>query len=385
MMMLLSAIGADPLSRFGRSMTRKRRLPTIALVPLALLAATGTARADNVIDEAVRLINQHHLLHPDPASLDRDTRAGLLASLHRIDAGAQWWPPEMASAIKDWTGQDVVGIGASVIDDGSRILFVPLPGGSMAHEGFDRPVRLVSLQGRAADKLDLESVQQVLGDPANVRIEVMVDGLAGEPPAHLVLERRPYDPVSAERIDHYARPIVRIHRFIKDLTSSQLRSAVLPMLKAGQPIILDLRYSTGGDLYEALNSASLFLPPGLKLATLENDTGRRTVFHSVDTDTGATSGNIFILVSRGTISAAEVFAAALHHHAQARLIGTPTYGKCIAQSAFPLIDGSVLVLSTERIRTATDWYCDGKGLDPDIRVDPAASDDTDALIARYVR
>jgi carboxyl-terminal processing protease len=362
-------------------------MTTILAAPLALLIAATPARADEVVEEAVKLILRHHLLHPDPASLARESPAALLASLRRIDPAAQWWPPDTASANREWTGADVVGIGASVIDDGSRILLVPQPGGALARHGVSRPVRLTALRGRPVDRLDLEKVQQILGDPVNDPVEVSAEDLVGGPPIDLVLERSSYDPVSAERIDAYGLPILRIHRFIKGVTLPQLRVALQPILATGQPIVLDLRYSTGGDLFEALDSASLFLPPGLKLATLEDATGRRTVFQSVDkrVDGDDAARKIFVLVGQGTISAAETFAAALQHYAHARLIGMPTFGKCLAQSAFPLIDGSVIVLSTGRILNASDWYCAGKGLAPDIRVDRAEADDTDALIARYVR
>jgi carboxyl-terminal processing protease len=353
---------------------------------LAMMVVTmaGPAGAEQAIDEAVRIVQQHHLFRTDPASLDRKTRETLIASLRRTDHDAHWWPQQEAAANRDWTGRGIVGIGASVIDDGSRILFVPISGGPMARQGINRPVLLMSLQGRSADSLDLETVQRMLGDPTPGPIDATVRGLVDEPPVDLVLERAAYDPVSAERITSFALPVVRIHRFVRGLTMMQLRSALLPIVKAGQPIILDLRYSAGGDLFEALDSASLFLPQGLTLATLVDNTGRRTVLRSVDK--GATStGSIFILTGPGTISAAEVFAAALQHHAHARLIGAPTHGKCLAQSAFRLVDGSVLVLSTQRILTATDWYCDGKGVAPDVPVTGPLVDDTDALIREHVR
>lgn len=364
----------------------------VLAVPLALLIAAASAvqadevQADEVVEEAVRLILRHHLLQPDPASLDRESPAALLASLRRIDPAAQWWPPDAASANREWTGAGVVGIGASVIDDGSRIVLVPQPGGALASHGVSRPVRLTALRGYPVSRLDLEKVQEILGDEAIDPVEVSAQDLAGGPPISLSLKRGSYEPVSAELIGDYALPILRIHRFIKGVTLPQLRLALQPVLATGQPIVLDLRYSAGGDLFEALDSASLLLPPGLKLATLEDAAGRRTVFQSVDKriDKEA-AGKIFILVGQGTISAAETFAAALQNHAHARLIGTPTFGKCLAQSAFPLIDGSVIVLSTGRLMTASDWYCDGKGLAPDIPVDRAEADDTDALLARYVR
>ena len=355
-----------------------------ALTLVALSLLTSVAHGDEVVEQALRIIRLHDMMHPDPKSLAQESPAALLASLRRTDPAAQWWSADVASANQQWTGEGIVGIGASVIADGSRILFVPLPGGALTRAGIAQPVRVLALAGQAADPLGLDRVQQMLGDPARDTIEATVQDLTDGPVLRLVLKRSTYEAVAAERIDTREGPILRIHRFVKGLTLRQFRQLLEPAVASGLPIVVDLRYSVGGDLFEALDTASLFLPPGLKLATLEEPNGRRTVLKSVN---GAVVPNapVTILVGPGTISASEAFAAALHDRGKARLIGTPTFGKCLAQSAFNLVDGSVLVVSTGRLLTPLDWYCDGKGLEPDIRVDQAEADNTDALLARVTR
>jgi carboxyl-terminal processing protease len=365
-------------------MQPRRWMAIMLAASLALALAAASARADPIVEEAVRIILRYELARPAPTSLDQDSSAALLASLRRIDPAAQWRPPDEAAAIRRWTGEEILGIGASVIDDGTRILLVPFAGGALARQGITRPVRLLALAGQPVERLGLDTVQQMLGEPKRDRIEATVQDLTGGPPLRLVLARGPYDALSAERIEIRSFPFLRIHRFVKGLTLDQFRRALQPVLAAGQPIVIDLRYSTGGDLFEALDIASLFLPPGLKLATLEDAAGRRIVLTSVGGGhVGA--GRLTLLVGRGTMSASEVFAAALGAYGRARLVGTPTFGKCTAQTGFPLTDGSELVLSTGRILTASDWYCDGRGLTPDIRLEQAEADDTDALMARYAR
>jgi carboxyl-terminal processing protease len=356
----------------------------ICIAALLLAPATRNACGDDIVQQAMRIIRQHELMHPDPASLAQGSPEALLISLQRVDPAAQWWSPNVASANRDWTGESIVGIGASVISDGSRVLFLPLPDGPLTRAGITQPVQVVALDGQSADRLSLESVQQVLGDPAIDPVGVTVQDLISAPAIHLVLKRGTYEAVSAERIDTHRGPLLRVHRFVKGLTRRQFREALDPILSASQPVVVDLRYSVGGDLYEALDTASLFLAPGLKLATLQDATGRRTELKSVGSGPIG-DGLITILVGPATISASEVFAAALRDNGKARLIGTPTFGKCLAQSSFRMIDGSVLVVSTGRILSPLDWYCDGKGLLPDIQIDRANADNTDALMARIVR
>jgi carboxyl-terminal processing protease len=57
---------------------------------------------------------------------------------------------------------------------------------------------------------------------------------------------------------------------------------------------------------------------------------------------------IVVLVNEGTASAAEIIAGALQDHDRAVVVGTPTFGKGLVQTLFPLGDGVALKLTTAR-------------------------------------
>ena len=57
-----------------------------------------------------------------------------------------------------------------------------------------------------------------------------------------------------------------------------------------------------------------------------------------------------MLVNDGTASAAEIIAGALQDHDRAVVVGTPTFGKGLVQTLFPLGEGVALKLTTAR------WY-----------------------------
>jgi carboxyl-terminal processing protease len=59
---------------------------------------------------------------------------------------------------------------------------------------------------------------------------------------------------------------------------------------------------------------------------------------------------IVVLVNEGTASAAEIIAGALQDHDRAVVVGTPTFGKGLVQTLFPLGEGVALKLTTAR------WY-----------------------------
>ena len=59
---------------------------------------------------------------------------------------------------------------------------------------------------------------------------------------------------------------------------------------------------------------------------------------------------IVVLVNDGSASAAEIIAGALQDHDRAVVVGTPTFGKGLVQTLFPLGEGVALKLTTAR------WY-----------------------------
>jgi carboxyl-terminal processing protease len=102
-------------------------------------------------------------------------------------------------------------------------------------------------------------------------------------------------------------------------------------------LILDLRYNGGGSLGEAVEMAGIFIdvgPVGIEHArgfepTTLKDYHRGTVF----------DGPLVVLVNGMSASASEFLAAALQDHRRAVIVGTPTFGKAIAQEMFSLEPG----------------------------------------------
>ena len=73
----------------------------------------------------------------------------------------------------------------------------------------------------------------------------------------------------------------------------------------------------------------------------------------------------------------EIFAAALHEHGVATLVGTRTAGNVARGDLFPLGDGSALNVTTSDILSAAGAPLNKVGVQPDelVEGDPATSDD----------
>ena len=88
---------------------------------------------------------------------------------------------------------------------------------------------------------------------------------------------------------------------------------------------------------------------------------------------------IVVLVNDGTASAAEIIAGALQDHDRAVVVGTPTFGKGLVQTLFPLGDGVALKLTTARWYTPSGRTIQRIAKNEEDQADQAATDATDSL------
>jgi carboxyl-terminal processing protease len=140
-------------------------------------------------------------------------------------------------------------------------------------------------------------------------------------------------------------------RRISDGAASELRAAVDRLIDNGmRALVLDLRGDPGGLINEGVRVASLFLQPGDTVAISQG----RSLDHSKVYLAGQ-SGNwdelrLALLVNHGTASSAELIAGALQDHDRAVILGTPTFGKGVLQTTYPLGEEVAIKLTTAR------WY-----------------------------
>lgn len=140
---------------------------------------------------------------------------------------------------------------------------------------------------------------------------------------------------------------VVLHR-MSEHAATELRAAVDRLKADGMKgLVLDLRSNPGGLIREGVKVAGLFLQPGDTVATSKGRSSRVRTYlaeESADWD----DIRLVLLVNRGTASSAEVIAGALQDHDRAAVVGTPTYGKGVLQTTYPLGEEVALKLTTAK-------------------------------------
>jgi carboxyl-terminal processing protease len=140
-------------------------------------------------------------------------------------------------------------------------------------------------------------------------------------------------------------------RRISEGAAVELRQAVDRLVADGMTaLVLDLRGDPGGLINEGVRVASLFLEPGDTVAFSKG----RSRSHSKVYLAGAPGGwkglRLALLVNHGTASSAELIAGALQDHDRALILGTPSFGKGVLQTTYPLGEEIAIKLTTAR------WY-----------------------------
>lgn len=131
-------------------------------------------------------------------------------------------------------------------------------------------------------------------------------------------------------------------------------------------VILDERYNTGGDVAYLEYVAGLFLPRGQELGVFtkrgqpsETVNSRRPLFAP------RFRGDVAIIVSTSSASAAEIFADAMQHFRRAVIVGQATAGRVLNAYQVALPDGGELSFSVRDFFTSDGRRLEGIGVAPD--------------------
>jgi carboxyl-terminal processing protease len=143
---------------------------------------------------------------------------------------------------------------------------------------------------------------------------------------------------------------VVLHR-MSEHAATELRDAVDRLRQDGmKALVLDLRSNPGGLIKEGVRVAGLFLHPGDTVAVSQGRSAKTPRAYLAEESAEWDGMRVVLLVNRGTASSAEVIAGALQDHDRAAIVGTPTYGKGVLQTTYPLGEEVALKLTTAK------WY-----------------------------
>jgi len=316
--------------------------------------------------------------------------SALKGAVSRLDPHSEFLDVDSYQELQDDTEGQFGGVGLMVgTKDGQITVIAPMDDAPGARAGILSGDRIVKVEGKSVDKLDLPDVVKMLrGDPGST-VSLTIERPTTGVTKTFILTRaiiqmemvkdingRKLFPVDENHIGY-----VRLTQF-GEKTGAELEAA-LNRLKEQQlkGLILDLRWNPGGLLDQAVEVCQKFLPAGQLVVSTE---GRHTLEKYYAHGTGDELKNfpVVVLANLGSASAAEIVTGCLQDLHRVVVLGEKTFGKGSVQTIFPLEDGSALKLTVAKYYTPSHKVIHQHGITPDIYV-PLTDAEEAAVLARH--
>eukprot|EP00894_Picocystis_sp_ML_P001072 jgi/Pico_ML_1/51589/g2587.t1 len=297
-----------------------------------------------------------------------DTYAAIRGSLASLgDPFTRAIEPKRYDAMRRASRQGTVaGVGVQLAAQaqGEAVVVKTNRGGPAERAGMAPGDAVLAVDGRDVSGMPLADVGDLLrGEPGSEAV-LQVRKQGKEKNMKLVRAVVDLQPVDGTVCPGNTLAYVHIGAFQSDAGA---REAIRKAMEGGaQGLVVDLRGNTGGSFPAGVELARDLLGAG-EIVRVADAQGVRDILDAdyphpliVPSDVP-----IALLVDKGTASAAEVFAAALHDNGRASIVGDSTYGKARVQTIVELSDGGAVLVSTAKYLTPNGEDIQGVGIVPD--------------------
>ena len=334
-----------------------------------------TLRNLRIFEDVMALVVENYVEEVDVRKAMRGAMRGLTDGL---DIDSSFLTPELVKAVESKEAPAPGEIGVDLARGYYLRVVSALDGSPAAKAGIRTGDYIRAIEGRATrDMSPYEGARLLRGAPGSKVTLLVIRGNAAEPHEVAVTRDRIAGPEITSRMANASTGYVRVAEFTAN-SRGRLTQAVDALAKTGaRGYVIDLRGTARGDLDDGVAAARLFVPTGtlavrvtkdpLARADAKDKTKQETI--TAQTNDGAVTAPVVLLVDIGTSGAAELFAAALDGNNRGDLVGERTIGRASRQQLVKLSDGSGLLLTTVRYLTPASAPIHEKGLLPDVPVD----------------
>ncbi len=353
----------------------------------ALTAESKAAESRRYLDmfsEVFKSVQQNYFETLDPKMLYEGAMKGLFASLN--DPPSYYLTRDELRDLTDITQGEFGGVGLiiskppEITDDASLkpLLLDEAPAppyvevvsslrGSPAYRaGISAGDRITMIGNESTEGMSIdEVVDKLRGAPGS---EVSITVLRGADITKTVQLERAVIEVPDVKYAMIPGGIayLRISQYTA-FTADKVREA-LDFFKANgySSMIIDERGNPGGRLSAVVEVADYFLQSGTIVSTRSRIESENQVYAARGDAVVPASFPIIVLIDKGSASAAEILAGALHDNHRALLMGETSFGKGSVQQVFFLPDGEgAFKLTTAKYYTPDGINIDKIGITPD--------------------
>ena len=299
--------------------------------------------------------------------------SAIKGTLRGLDPHSSFLDPEMYKEMQVETSGSFGGLGIEItLKDDVLTVVAPIEGTPAYRVGIHPGDRIVKIEGLTTKDMQLtDAVKRMRGKPGTkVTISVVREGWTEPKDFEITREQIRVQSVKNMQLEPGIE-YIRLRQF-QEQTASDLDTALEKYSKEGkiQGLILDLRNNPGGLLTSSVEVAEKFLDAGRLVVYTEGRVRNQNMRFQANAKRVYADFPIVVLVNQGSASASEIVAGALQDWGRAIVLGVQTFGKGSVQTIIPLSDGSGLRLTTAKYFTPKGRSIHGKGIAPDILVEP---------------
>ena len=364
----------------------------------------GLGRNMEIMVNMMRELSVQYVDEVSPDDLMEDGAAGMVRNL---DPYTEFLSESAMTDFEVQATGKYGGIGATIRmkrDSSGVVIAQPYKGTPSDKAGLKIGDKFVTIDGEDVTHATTEQVSSKLkGTPGTIvrlGIKRLISGKVEEMEierARIAISGVPYAGYVVDGIG-YIR-----HNDFSDGCYDDMRAELERLRQTGElkGLILDYRDNGGGSVAEAVKILSMFLPKGSEVVKMKGRTERASHTYTTESNPVLPDLPLVALINANSASASEIVCGALQDMDRAVLMGQRSYGKGLVQSVVPLGYENYLKLTTAkyyipsgrcvqrinyqgsgrdedipdslitefRTRNGRKVY-DGKGLMPDVKLDP---------------
>ncbi|MFD0680833.1 MULTISPECIES: S41 family peptidase [unclassified Paenibacillus] len=325
----------------------------------------------NKIATTYQLIDSKFLSQVDRDKVVNGAINGMLSALE--DPFTVYMDQKEAKQFDESITSSFQGIGAEVSsEDGKVTIMAPIKGSPAEKAGLHTHDVIIAVNGEKLDGLTLNQAIMKIRGPKGTQAKLDIMRPGSPEPIQMIVVR---DDIDVETV--YAEMLqgnigkIEIRQFSSN-TAKRFKDELKNLEAKGMKgLIIDVRNDPGGLLSAVVEIVEPFVPKGKPIVKIENRKGEQE-----DTPSQGTGKNypVTVLINKGSASASEILAGALHDSSGSKLIGETTFGKGTVQVTFEkeMADGSNIKMTVYKWLTPNGTWIHKKGIAPDIAVEQPA-------------
>ncbi|MCX6791185.1 MAG: S41 family peptidase [Candidatus Gribaldobacteria bacterium] len=296
-----------------------------------------------------------------------------------------FFTPTQAQDFKSELSGEYEGVGLVIgTKDNQLVAISPFKNSQAEVAGLKAGDKILKINDKYTLNLPVEEAARLIRGQSNTEVTLLIERTDWAEPKEFKIKRQVIKIPTLELEIRNEIAIIKIYQF-NEILPKEFEKAANDILKAkAQKIIVDVRNNPGGFLEVAQNVTGWFVTSGQIIVTQERGEKTENIIYKSNGPAVLKNYPTVVLMNEGSASASEILAGALRDQNKSRLIGVKSFGKGSVQEQISLSGEASLKVTVAHWLTPNGDLIDGKGLEPDIKVEAAKEGNQDLQLDKAI-